>query len=102
MDTFLLGMPKLCTIWTCRWRRLRRPPTGKLMLDVEVNLPEVYLHPGESYLAREPAILRTLLGSCVGATFWSPRLRVGALCHAQLPKCPGNLDKLTLAAGRRY
>ena len=60
------------------------------MLEVESELPEVYLQPGESYLARKPAIIRTILGSCVGVTFWCARLGVGALRHAQLPRCPAN------------
>ncbi len=51
-------------------------------------LPEVYVQPGESRLLREPAILRTLLGSCVGIAFRIPRLGVGALCHPMLPRCP--------------
>jgi chemotaxis protein CheD len=51
-------------------------------------LPDLDLQPGELYLAREPAILRTILGSCVGVTFWSARLGAGALCHGVLPKCP--------------
>ena len=61
------------------------------------------MQPGESYLAREPTIIRTILGSCVGVTFWSARLGVGALCHAQLPRCPKKPPAgLTQAAGRRY
>jgi chemotaxis protein CheD len=54
---------------------------------VEV-LPDLNLQPGELYLARSPAILRTILGSCVGVTFWSARLGAGALCHGVLPRCP--------------
>ena len=73
------------------------------MPEISVPLPEVYLQPGMSYLARQPTILRTLLGSCVGATFWSARMGVGALCHGQLPKCPKNTPGgLTLLAGRKY
>jgi chemotaxis protein CheD len=73
------------------------------MLELENELPEVYLHPGEAYFAREPAIIRTILGSCVGVTFWSPRLRMGALTHSQLPRCPANLAAaLSVEAGRRY
>jgi chemotaxis protein CheD len=73
------------------------------MVELEVILPEVYLHPGEAYLARKPAIIRTLLGSCVGVTFWSARLRVGALCHCQLPRCPEKKSVvLTVTEGRRY
>jgi chemotaxis protein CheD len=58
------------------------------MPDPESELAEVYLQPGEMFLAREPTIIRTLLGSCVGVTFWSRRLGIGALCHAMLPRCP--------------
>ncbi len=73
------------------------------MLEVEAILPEVYLHPGESFLAHKPSIIRTILGSCVGVTFWSARLRVGALCHGQLPKCPKNFSaSMPVEEGRRY
>jgi chemotaxis protein CheD len=66
-------------------------------------LPEVYLQPGESRLVREPAILRTLLGSCVGIAFWAPRLGLGALCHPMLPRCPAKPGVvLSRSAGRRY
>jgi chemotaxis protein CheD len=66
-------------------------------------LPEVYLQPGESRLVREPAILRTLLGSCVGIAFRVPRLGLGALCHPMLPRYPARPGaELGRAAGRRY
>jgi len=66
-------------------------------------LPEVYLQPGESRLVREPTILRTLLGSCVGIAFRAPRLGVGALCHPMLPRCTARPSvPLSRAAGRRY
>jgi chemotaxis protein CheD len=62
------------------------------MEETEIKLPEVYLQPGESFLAREPTIIRTILGSCVGG-----------LCHAQLPKSPKKSTAgLTLANGRRF
>jgi len=73
------------------------------MLETDSNLVEVYLHPGESYLARQPAIIRTLLGSCVGVSFWSQRLGIGALTHCQLPRCPAVLAATTgLVDGHRY
>jgi chemotaxis protein CheD len=58
------------------------------MRQPRLILPDVDLQPGELYLAQSPAILRTILGSCVGVTFWSPRLRAGALCHGVLPRAP--------------
>ena len=73
------------------------------MLETEIELAEVYLQPGEAFLARKPTIIRTLLGSCVGVTFWSPRLGCGALCHALLPRCLKSLRQcLTLADGYRF
>src|SRR3954453_23230386 len=58
------------------------------MIDAVAILSDLDRQPGELYLARHPAILRTILGSCVGVTFWSSRLGAGALCHGVLPKCP--------------
>jgi chemotaxis protein CheD len=66
-------------------------------------LPDLNLQPGELYLARGPAILRTILGSCVGVTFWSARLGAGALCHGILPRCPRNWPpSANLSEGCRY
>jgi len=53
-----------------------------------MELPRVSVQPGELCLVREPAILQTILGSCVSVTLWSPRLGVGALCHGVLPRSP--------------
>ncbi len=73
------------------------------MAQADRDLPEVYVQPGESHLATEPAILRTVLGSCVGIAFLVPRLGIGVLCHPMLPVCPQNLAaERSLAAGRRY
>lgn len=73
------------------------------MLELEGELTEVYLLPGESHLACHPSIIRTILGSCVGVTFWCKRLGVGALCHSLLPKCPTTSSlPMTRAWGHRY
>ncbi len=78
---------------------LYQKPITKIIAKVGAGPPEVYLQPGEVHLARRPAILKTILGSCVGVTFWSPRLRVGALCHGVLPRCPQGMQA---AEGYRY
>lgn len=62
------------------------------------TLPTVNVQPGQIYLARDPMILKTILGSCVGVTFWSPRLGTGGLCHGILPRCPAGGD----STGYRY
>jgi chemotaxis protein CheD len=71
------------------------------MIDTGIVLNEVYVQPGESQLVRKPAILRTVLGSCVGITFRVPRLGIGALCHPMLPRYPAK-PVPGVAAGRRY
>jgi chemotaxis protein CheD len=73
------------------------------MEDANDQLREVYVQPGESHLVREPAIMRTLLGSCVGIAFRVPRLGLGALCHPMLPRCPPRPPvPLSRSAGQRY
>lgn len=73
------------------------------MPEAATLLPDLNLQPGELYLARSPSILRTILGSCVGITFWSSRIGAGALCHGVLPRCPAirpaNFD---VSEGHRY
>lgn len=73
------------------------------MPQTDGALPEVSVQPGESHLVREPTILKTLLGSCVGIAFRVPRLGLGALCHPMLPRMPAKLaSSLSRSAGRRY
>lgn len=73
------------------------------MADPDARVPEVNVQPGESHLVREPAILRTVLGSCVGVTFLSRRLGIAALCHPMLPRAPcKNGTGISVDAGRRY
>jgi chemotaxis protein CheD len=52
------------------------------------HLPHVFLKPGELFLSCEPAIVSTVLGSCVSITFFEPAARLGAMCHIMLPSGP--------------
>jgi chemotaxis protein CheD len=54
-----------------------------------VTSARVFLKPGEIFVSREPTIISTVLGSCVAVTMFSPRARVGAICHATLPERGG-------------
>jgi chemotaxis protein CheD len=49
------------------------------------GINEVFLHPGDFYFGGPETRIVTLLGSCVSITVWSPRLRVGGMCHFMLP-----------------
>ncbi len=51
------------------------------------DLASVYLKPGEMTVREVPTRVTTVLGSCVAVTMYVSRLRVGALCHALLPRC---------------
>jgi len=53
-----------------------------------VHLPHVFLKPGELFISRDPAIVSTVLGSCVSITFFEPIARLGAMCHVMLPSGP--------------
>jgi chemotaxis protein CheD len=70
---------------------------------IQTSFREIYVQPGESHLVSQPAVLRTVLGSCVGVTFLVPRLGIGALCHPMMPGCPpSQRARLSVRAGRRY
>ena len=89
-----------------------RPETSEMRAETAIpgimqegdleEIAEVYVQPGEMYFTLKPAVIRTVLGSCVAVTFWSPRLGAGALLHAQLPKCPKTVNGVSLANGHHY
>jgi chemotaxis protein CheD len=74
------------------------------MMRPSAETPGISLQPGEFHLSRNPSILQTILGSCVSVTFWSPRLRTGAMSHGVLPRCPAllPLNSNIVAEGCRY
>jgi chemotaxis protein CheD len=47
-----------------------------------------YLKPGEVIVSRHPILVSTILGSCIAVTMFSPKKKVGAICHAMFPKNP--------------
>lgn len=55
----------------------------RALLGREVDL---VLLPGQIHLATTPTLVSTLLGSCVALVLHSPRRRITAISHAQLPE----------------
>lgn len=49
------------------------------------GLIDIFLQPGEFFVADAAYQVRTMLGSCVSITLWSPLKRVGAMSHFLLP-----------------
>jgi chemotaxis protein CheD len=48
-----------------------------------------YLKPGEVYAAREPALVTTVLGSCISVTMRHAPTGLSIMCHAVLPSRAG-------------
>lgn len=48
---------------------------------------KIFLKPGEIFISREPAVVSTILGSCIAITIFNERLKIGGICHALLPSC---------------
>lgn len=57
---------------------------------IDPLLPNVYLEPGDLYLSRIPALVSTVLGSCISVTMHCPEHRIGGICHAMLPEGHGD------------
>jgi chemotaxis protein CheD len=57
-------------------------------------VPQVYLHPGQIFATSGPALVTTILGSCVAVCLWDPITGVTGINHYLLPKNPirGNDD----------
>lgn len=49
------------------------------------NLIDIFLQPGEYFVADAGYQMRTILGSCVSITLWHPATRQGAMSHFLLP-----------------
>jgi chemotaxis protein CheD len=72
-------------------------------MDEPEEYADIYVQPGESHLVHGPAILHTLLGSCVGVTFRHEALGIAALCHPMLPRHPAAArGRLSVASALRY
>jgi chemotaxis protein CheD len=76
-DTALLG--------TRTWGVSRKLP-GVEGGTAQAGLREVYLHPGQSYVATSPVVLKMILGSCAGVFLFDPVFAIGGAAHFMLPR----------------
>jgi chemotaxis protein CheD len=58
-------------------------------MNIKAVPEHISLKPGDIYFSDKPALISTLLGSCVSVTMFSRRLGAGAICHGLLPSCKG-------------
>ena len=59
------------------------------MSPYDRKLESIYLKPGEFHFGENPAVVSTILGSCVSVTMFHPSSGIGAICHGLLPRCGG-------------
>lgn len=50
------------------------------------DLPQIYLHPGQQYIAASPTLLKMILGSCAGVFLFDSLLAIGGATHYMLPR----------------
>lgn len=50
-----------------------------------LDIRNVFLQPGELFIDEKPAVVQTILGSCVSVTMFCTRGKFGGICHALLP-----------------
>jgi len=55
------------------------------------KLMDVFLQPGELFVADANFQIRTILGSCVSVTLWHPSARIGGMSHFLLPTRGGKV-----------
>jgi chemotaxis protein CheD len=53
--------------------------------DHHFNQDSVKVLPGEYYVSQEDMMIVTVLGSCIAACIWDPKMRVGGMNHFMLP-----------------
>jgi len=56
------------------------------MEELPAGAEKLYLNPAELVLAESPAVVTTVLGSCVAVTFYYRHLAYGTICHSVLPR----------------
>jgi chemotaxis protein CheD len=50
---------------------------------------EIYLHPGQTYVSREPLQISMILGSCAGVCLYDRSKAIGGATHYMLPEWDG-------------
>lgn len=58
---------------------------------------QISIHIGEYYASKSPAVIGTLLGSCVAVCLFDPAMRIGGMNHILLPG-KADLTKFNVAA----
>lgn len=81
--TFVSPIPS-----SAAYREPREPsPTSAAAADGRIRH---HLHAGQYFVSAQPAIVTTVLGSCIAVCIWEPELEIGGINHFVLPHWAGN------------
>ena len=83
-----LGNPSAQTAGVERLRGLPRKPGQAAFFyrDHHFQHDAVKVLPGEYYVTNDEMMIMTVLGSCIAACIWDPKVRVGGMNHFMLPE----------------
>jgi chemotaxis protein CheD len=73
--------------------KARPPKPGEASFfyrDHHFNVDTVKVLPGEYYVTSDDLMIMTVLGSCIAACIWDPKVRVGGMNHFMLPEGAGD------------
>jgi chemotaxis protein CheD len=71
--------------------RVPRPGESSFFYrDHHFNQDAVKVLPGEYYVTTDDMLVMTVLGSCIAACIWDPKVRVGGMNHFMLPDGGGD------------
>jgi len=59
---------------------------GSAPVASERERKAIYLHPGELIATREPAAVKTILGSCIAVCLWDGDRGIGGMNHFVMPR----------------
>lgn len=87
------GMPMAARTTRLDILKSRAPKPGEASFfyhDHHFQHDAVKVLPGEYYVTADDMLIMTVLGSCIAACIWDPRVRVGGMNHFMLPEGGGD------------
>jgi chemotaxis protein CheD len=67
------------------YKPLPQQYTEKNNLRLSKRAKDIYLKPCELYISKHPALVRTVLGSCISVAMFWRKAKIGGMSHAMLP-----------------
>jgi chemotaxis protein CheD len=85
-----LGLPAGSRVDALRKRTPKQGEAAFFYHDHHFKVDSVKVLPGEYYVSQDDLMVVTVLGSCIAACIWDPKIRVGGMNHFMLPEGGGD------------